>query len=126
MASSTDRRVQEKRVIKRHHLSYYLKVYNRKTGKPLGYIVNISTEGLRLVSRVPLLTHTVFQFRVKLPREIEGERNIDFDALSCWCRPDASPDCFDTGFKLVDTPQALLELVESLRLYFSFPNEAGA
>ncbi len=122
-----DKKINEKRTIKRHHLSYYLKVYNRKTGKPIGYIVNISQEGLRLVSHIPLLTHSVFQFRIKLPREIEGERNIDFDALSCWCRPDVSPDCFDTGFKIVDAPHSLVELVESLTQYFTFNGEdAGA
>ncbi len=115
-----EKRIREKRVIKRHHLRYYLSVYNRKTGKPIGYIVNISTEGLRLVSHIPLLTHSVFQFRIKLPREIEGARNIDFDALSCWCRPDVSPDCFDTGFKLIDAPQELLDLIEGLSQYFSF------
>lgn len=115
-----EKRIKEKRVIKRHHLRYYLSVYNRKTGKPIGYIVNISTEGMRLVSHIPLLTHSVFQFRIKLPREIEGARNIDFDALSCWCRPDVSPDCFDTGFKLIDAPQELLDLIEGLTSYFTF------
>ena len=119
-----EKKIKEKRTIKRNHLSYYLKVYNRKTGKPIGYIVNISTEGLRLVSHIPLLTHSVFQFRIKLPREIEeGERNIDFDALSCWCRPDVSPDCFDTGFKIVEAPEALLSLVEGLNQYFCFRAE---
>lgn len=118
-----EKKIREKRTIKRNQLSYYLKVYNRKTGKPIGYIVNISTEGLRLVSHIPLLTHSVFQFRIKLPREIEGERNIDFDALSCWCRPDVSPDCFDTGFKIVEAPEALLNLVEGLNHYFCFRAE---
>src|SRR3990167_5248327 len=57
MPYSMEKRIHEKRVIKRHQLRYYLKVYNRKTGKPIGYIVNISTEGMRLVSHIPLLTH---------------------------------------------------------------------
>jgi len=119
-SGTMEKRIREKRVIQRHHLKYYLSVYNRKTGKPIGYIVNISTEGLRLVSHIPLLTHSVFQFRIKLPREIEGARNIDFDALSCWCRPDVSPDCFDTGFKLIDPPKDLMSLIEGLSSYFSF------
>ncbi len=120
-----EKKIKEKRTIKRHHLSYYLKVYNRKTGKPIGYIVNISTEGLRLVSHIPLLTHSVFQFRIKLPREIQGERNIDFDALSCWCRPDVSPDCFDTGFKIVEAPESLLNLVDGLSNYFRFTTDGA-
>lgn len=85
--------------------------------------MNISSEGLRLVSHIPLLTHSVFQFRVKLPQEIRGEKHIDFDALSCWCRPDVSPDCFDTGFKIVDAPDTLLDFVADLTDYFSFMTE---
>lgn len=118
---SMSKKVTEKRVIKRHHLSYYLKVYNRKTDKPIGYIVNVSSEGFRLVSQIPLLTHSVFQFRIKLPREMEGgARYVDFDALSCWCRPDVSPDSFDTGFQILDAPPELLDMIEALSRYFTF------
>ncbi|PCJ45027.1 MAG: pilus assembly protein PilZ [Moraxellaceae bacterium] len=118
-----DKKIQEKRLIKRQQLKSYLQVYNRKTGKAIGYIVNISSEGLRLVSSIPLLTHSVFQFRVKLPREVNGAKHLDFDALSCWCRPDVSPDSFDTGFKIVDAPQTLHDLVNGLTDYFSFKVE---
>jgi hypothetical protein len=114
------KQVPEKRLIKRHELKYYLSVYNRKTGKLVGYIVNISQEGMRLVSNIPLLTHSVFQLQIKLPKEIQGEKTINFDALSCWCRPDVSPDCFDTGFRLVNTPAELEVLIDELIGYFSF------
>jgi hypothetical protein len=115
-----ERKVKEKRYIKRHQLSYYLKVYNRKTGKPIGYLVNVSTEGMRLVSHIPLLTHSVFQFRIKLPMEVGGNKHIDFDALSCWCRPDVSPECFDTGFKVIDQSGGLEILCNALEDYFTF------
>jgi hypothetical protein len=121
-----DKKIKEKRLIKRQQLKSYLQVYNRKTGKPIGYIVNLSSEGLRLVSNIPLLTHSVFEFRVKLPREVNGAKHIDFDALSCWCRPDVSPDSFDTGFKIVDAPQELHNLVNGLTNYFSFKSESSS
>ena len=73
---------------------------------------------IRRPPRSTLFPYTTL-FR-SLPREIEGARNIDFDALSCWCRPDVSPDCFDTGFKLIDAPQELLDLIDGLSQYFSF------
>lgn len=115
--------VPDQRIIERHELKYFLSVYNRKTSKLVGYIVNISHEGMRLVSSIPLLTHSVFQFQIKLPKEIQGEKVINFDALSCWCRPDVSPDCFDTGFRLVNTPDELSVLIEELIGYFSFKQE---
>ncbi len=36
----------QNRRIERHQLPYYLKVFNRFTDKPMGYIGNISREGL--------------------------------------------------------------------------------
>ena len=114
------KRINEKRIIKRHQLSYYLRVYNRKTDKPIGYLVNVSMEGMRLVSQIPLLTHTVFELRVKLPTTIAGAKHVDFDALSCWCRPDVNPNCFDTGFKIVNSSDELKELIGALVSYFSF------
>ncbi len=42
--------------IKRRHLIYYLRVWNNKEDKVLGHVVDITTEGLMLISEqeIPL------------------------------------------------------------------------
>ena len=37
------------RRIERHQLPYYLKVFNRITDKPMGFIGNVSLDGLMLI-----------------------------------------------------------------------------
>ena len=37
------------RRIERHQLPYYLKVYNRHTGRAMGYLGNVSDVGLMLI-----------------------------------------------------------------------------
>jgi len=116
----------EKRFIKRHQLPYYLQVYNRVTNKPLGYIVNISHQGMMLVSNTQLMSHAVFGMRIKIPTALKGKRKIDFDALSHWSKPDVTPGYFDTGFSFTEPPTELTELIEALTEYFSFKDYQNA
>lgn len=57
----TDRRIE------RHQLPYFLKVFNRFTDKPMGYLGNVCEDGLMLISQLPLLVDANFELRLKLP-----------------------------------------------------------
>ena len=109
----------DQRIIKRHQLPLYLQVYNRVTGRPLGYIVNISSQGMMLVSQAQLMTHAVFQLSIHIPDKSKTKK-IDFEALSLWSRSDVTPGYYDTGFSFIRAPEELIELVSALKDYFSF------
>jgi len=113
--------------IERHQLPYYLKVFNRVTGKPMGYIGNVSREGLMLISPWPMLVLAEFDMRLKVPGREGVLQHIDFSATCRWTREDVTPGSFDSGFELSDAPAQYLELVEVLRQYFTFyPNVSPA
>jgi hypothetical protein len=42
----TDRRIE------RHQLPYFLRVFNRVTDKPIGFLGNVSEDGLMLISQL--------------------------------------------------------------------------
>lgn len=109
------------RRIERHQLPYYLKVYNRHTGRAMGYMGNISDVGLMLISELPLLVGPVFELQVKIP-SVEGEpKLIDLSAHCLWCKEDATPGHYDSGFELQGpAPTEFLKLVDALRHYFTF------
>jgi len=107
--------------IKRHQLPYYLQVFNRMTDQPIGYIGNISADGLLLISHLPMLVGGHFDLRIKIPTEA-GIESIDFAATCQWSRRDISPDSYDSGFSLVAPPARYLDLMDALRQYFSFDN----
>lgn len=108
------------RRIERHQLPYYLKVFNGITDKPMGYLGNVSLDGLMLVSQLPLLVNARFDLRIKIPGQDGVLRNIDFTATCHWSREDVNPGTYDSGFSLVDAPADYIELVDVLRAYFSF------
>lgn len=107
------------RRIERHQLPYYLKVFNRITDKPMGYIGNLSLDGLMLISQLPMLVGGRFDMCLKIPGQ-NALRIIDFSATCQWCREDVTPGSFDSGFALVAPPADYVDLVDALRLYFSF------
>ncbi|MRI33796.1 pilus assembly protein PilZ [Endozoicomonas sp. OPT23] len=110
----------ERREITRHHLAECLTIYNRNTMKEMGSIGNISSNGLMLISTVPVLMGAIYSMRIILP-EADGKiRFIDFDARCHWCKPDVGPEFFDSGYSIVNAEDDIIDLVESLKDYFSF------
>ena len=113
-------RGKERRTIQRHELHDYLTVYNRNTLREMGGIGNISSNGLMLISAVPVLIGAVYNMRIILP-ELDGQpRYLDFDARCHWCKPDIGPEFFDSGYSIVNSGHGILDLVESLREFFTF------
>jgi hypothetical protein len=105
----------DRRTLHRRHLIYYLKVFEKKSDTLLGHLVDITEEGLMIVSENSIEEDKVFKLRMALPREIEGKEAIEFDARSMWCHPDVNPSLFGVGFKFefVDTlsRQIIFELI---------------
>jgi hypothetical protein len=108
------------RRIERHQLPYYLKVFNGVTDKPMGYLGNVSLDGMMLVSQLPMLVNARFDLRLKIPTQDGVLLNIDFKATCHWSREDVNPGLYDSGFSLTDIPAEYSELVEVLKSYFSF------
>ncbi|TWI58529.1 PilZ domain-containing protein [Pseudomonas duriflava] len=112
--------MKQNRHIERHQLPYFLKVFNRFTDKPMGYLGNISLDGMLLISELPLLVSGTFELRLKVPGRDGQLHFIDFDATCQWSREDVTPGYYDSGFSLAAPPADYIDLVESLRHYFSF------
>ncbi|MFC3606318.1 PilZ domain-containing protein [Stutzerimonas tarimensis] len=108
------------RRIERHQLPYYLKVFNRNTDKPLGFIGNISEQGLMLISPYPMLLHARFEMRLKIPAKDGSVHYVDLQATCQWTREDVTPGSYDSGFKLIEPPEDIREMVDALQQYFSF------
>jgi hypothetical protein len=110
----TDRRIE------RHQLPYFLRVFNSVTDKPIGFLGNVSADGLMLISQLPMMTGVDFHLRLKIPCGDGCQQVIDLTACCLWCHEDATPLHYDAGFSLLRPPPEYGQLVEALRQYFSF------
>ncbi|MDR0281005.1 MAG: hypothetical protein LBJ37_24335 [Paucimonas sp.] len=108
------------RRIERHLLPCFLKVYNRFTDRPLGYLGNASEDGLMLISTLPLLVGPDFELQLRIPAQDGTWERVSLTASCLWCHEDESPGFYDSGFMLLQAPREYDQLVNDLRTYFSF------
>lgn len=91
----------EQRKLKRKQLVYYLKVSDVDSGNQLGRLVDITEEGLMLISSDPISTGVVFRMELDLPDQEKRTEKLEFEARSIWSKKDVNPNYYDTGFKFV-------------------------
>ena len=108
----------EQRRLKRWQLVNYLRVFDAVSGDLLGHLMDLTEEGIMLLSNETLPCGQKFQLRME--RLSEGTfSNIRLTAKSLWSKPDQDPHFYNTGFSLLDpskeTLAALQELIDELK-----------
>lgn len=91
-----------------------LEVSDQVTGTLLGKVVNISSEGLMLLSNEPIATGSVYQLDLKLPRVINNHSMINFGAEAIWSTQAAQPGSYWTGFRIIDASEGDVLTIDAL------------
>jgi len=104
----------EKRKLERRHLIYYLRVFDNKTNKLLGHLVDISTEGFMLISEEPIETNSTFQLRMNIPPEIPETQHINYIARSEWSRSDINPAFYNPGFQILRISMDAFKIIDRM------------
>ncbi len=88
----------ERRQKKRETASGYYTVFDTQTDKPLGKVVNLSEEGIMLISEWPVETSQLFHCRMALPEKVLDRRLVVFDAECKWCRMNETAGVYECGY----------------------------
>jgi len=112
-------RFNELRQLKRRHLIYYLEVFDQKSGKLLGHLVDLTVKGMKLISKAEIAPGQTFSLRMIMPEEYCPEREVHFTGTSTWCSQDVNPDFFATGFITPDLNE------KTRRLFMILINQVG-
>ena len=94
--------MKERRQLERRHIMFYSRVFDRKTGKLMGYLGNITTGGIMIISDDAINCEVDYKLRLDLPEDIYGQAILNLDAHSLWCQQDIDPNFYNTGFRLDD------------------------
>ena len=86
------------RKFKRRHLINYLEIFDDETDRFLGYLIDLTVNGLKMVSREEMMINKVFHLRLTLPEEYCKDQQVVFTARSVWCSPDGKPGFYAIGF----------------------------
>ena len=109
----------ENRTVERRRLVFYLRLFDQKSRDILGYLTDISTAGLMLVSVRPIEKDAVFDVRLILPKEVAGRTELPLRIRCIWCRPDPIPNFHIAGFQFVEIDLEQKKLIDALTGEFS-------
>ncbi len=106
----------EHRKLKRRHLIYYLKVMDRDTGEILGFLVDITTQGIMIMSEQPIKTGRTFHLQLLIPSDEDAaeKKYLRFDARSRWSERSINTDFYDTGLELININIEEFETIEKI------------
>jgi len=110
----------EKRKLKRRHLIYYLRVFNNMNGELVGHMVDITEEGIMLISEQPVAPGSKIEMRMQLPFEVLEKNELLFSATCLWCKKDVNPDFYASGYSLDGLPVNDIMVIENLIQRYGF------
>jgi len=104
---------------KRKSLFYKFEVLNTDD-QIIGYLGDITLNGLRVVSKESIPLNTNHNLKIKLPPRIHGKKEITFEAECVWSKKTADNTDYHLGFKAqhqnednINTIKIIMELLAS-------------
>jgi len=104
----------EKRKFDRIHLVHYLRMFDRKTGQLIGNLVDLTSEGLQLISEIPIKPGKLLEIRMDFPEEVDGQREMLLNAEAIWCDHKLDPDLFSVGCHLLPVTPTQVTIIRDL------------
>lgn len=105
----------EKRQRRRWELVFYLRIFDQSNGSLLGHVIDISEDGLMLLSEVPIELQKDYDLSLEMPSSgSNSNKKISIKARSIWQSKDTNPDLVDTGFQLIDPDMESVKTIQNL------------
>lgn len=102
------------RKLRRHHLIFYLKVYDAESGEQLGFLGDITVEGMMVMSKNPIEVDRSFDIEIRNQSALSQEQNVRCRARSLWSGADVNPDYHATGFRFERLSKASEDAIQAL------------
>lgn len=104
----------EERKQKRKTTYAFFGINDQSTNNFVGWVVDMTIEGLRIRSISELEIDSSFRFRMDLPFKINESTEIVFDAKSVWSKKVNDRNEFNTGFELLDVSPTEIDKIGQL------------
>ncbi len=106
------------RKLERRELNEAVLIHDLINGGPFGELVNITAEGLMLITDREVETQAIFQMGLQLPEQLEGSDQLVIGADCLWCRRAENFHRYWAGFQIIDASDKALAQIDALiRLY---------
>lgn len=103
----------------RVYLTFYLRVFENNDF--IGFLIDLSRDGLMVMSESPLIENKFYQLKMKLPSSLEWkekqdeDKYINFTAECKWIRhDDVDKEFYLNGFSFADISEEDNEIIHTL------------
>lgn len=86
----------------------------------MGYLVDVTANGLMLMSEKPIAVQQTYQIHMPIESELCIKTDIHFTAKSLWNRKKDNDPFVDTGFEIVEIDPQDLDAIEHAISRLSF------
>jgi len=98
----------------RRKTSDYFITQDRSTGDVIGRVLDMSTDGLRLMTMEPVATSRRIKAIIKLQKPVDGRGEIEFDAECRWCLENERAGWYEAGFRFLDLSPGTAAIISRL------------
>ncbi|MFH1699639.1 MAG: PilZ domain-containing protein [Candidatus Zixiibacteriota bacterium] len=91
-----------------------LQVFDIHTKQLMGHTLDMSLEGMKLLSVYPLRVHHLYFCRVPLDKKIYGYSELSFDAECRWCKKNEETGFYNSGYLLKFHKAKNIEIIEAV------------
>ena len=112
--------MQERRTYPRKDLLLFANVYDSKSGKIVGTLLNITLEGAMVLSENMIDANNTMELHIKLPENFVQKNELVFTANSRWCGPDINPEFFDVGYQFANVSEEDGQIIQTIIEKYGF------
>lgn len=102
------------RKLERRELNQTIAITDVINGGRLGELINITSEGLMLITDRAIETQSIFQLALQLPERLEGSDQLVLGADCLWCRQAENFHRYWAGFQIIDASDTALAQIDAL------------
>ena len=86
----------------RKNTPHVVKAYDADGGNYLGRIVDITADGMMIVTKSSQTIGRTFNLRIILPVMMHDKSDVVVEARVVWCEVDTNPNFYKSGFQFVN------------------------
>ena len=98
----------------RKNAESYLAVYDQKTNKLLGCLVDLTIAGVKILGENHLKCPESYTLRIEFPKAFNSVENLEIEADCLWCGKNSHSELYSAGFhfrKVTPETQKTIELL---------------
>ncbi len=116
--------MEERRKLSRKYLMAFSSVLDNNSGMLLGYLCDLTLDGLMVISKVPKNAENEIELYIELPDTPKFSRkSLKIKTRIIWCEADIDPRLYNVGFQFVNLAEEDKPIIEQMIESYEFNRE---